>query len=289
MGQTGQEDRVIRAMTDDGAFRVIAARTSDTVVGTIEAQSIVSQSDRVLFSELLTSAVLYRETMAPSLRVQCIVQDRQGTPKLLADSHPAGWVRGLFQPEARDQKTGIQDCLLQMMRSLPNGDLHRGVVEVGDAGNLCGAVEGYMQRSEQITSMVSLGVVVQSDTEIVSGGFLVQLLPEAAEAEGALKTMTARLVEFQDIKPELLKNDASPEALIEGLFGGMPHTILQESSVSFGCDCSQVRIMTSLSTLGRKDIEDIINDAEPLEMGCEYCGKSYRIEVAQLRGLLTSS
>ena len=158
--QMAEADRVIRAMTDDGAFRIIAVRTSNTVTEASTAQSVSTNSNKVIFGELLTSAVLYRETMAPSLRVQCIVQNRDGAPQLLADSHPDGWVRGLFQPEARTGGKALNDHLLQMMRTLPNGELHRGIVEVGQEGNLSTAFERYMQRSEQITSMVSLGVSV---------------------------------------------------------------------------------------------------------------------------------
>ena len=118
---------------------------------------------------------------------------------------------------------------------------------------------------------------------------MVQLLPEAAEAEGALKKMTARLAAFQDITDRVLSFNGSPTALVDDLLEGMKHTQLHESEVRFGCNCSQVRVMTSLSTLGRDEIEEMVKDAEPIELSCEYCRKSYRIEPAQLQGLITSS
>ena len=68
-----ENDTVVRAMTDDGAFRIVAARTTDTARAVIAAQEL-SGSIAHDMADLVTAAVLYRETMAPSLRVQCIVR-----------------------------------------------------------------------------------------------------------------------------------------------------------------------------------------------------------------------
>src|SRR5688572_562520 len=92
-------DRVVRAMTDESTFRIVAARTTDSVQGVIDAQKATGEEAR-LIGELATAAVLYRETMAPSLRVQCIVRGAAGSGTLVADSHPDGWVRALVQRKA---------------------------------------------------------------------------------------------------------------------------------------------------------------------------------------------
>src|SRR5689334_18533913 len=85
----GDQDTVLRAITDDGAFRVITAVTTHTVRGAAEAQGVVGQTARY-FGDLLTGAVLYRETMAPDYRVQGIVKGAGGKGSLVADSHPSG-------------------------------------------------------------------------------------------------------------------------------------------------------------------------------------------------------
>src|ERR1700678_881457 len=86
-------DSVVRAITEDGAFRVIAARTTETVRGAVAAQGARGVTARH-FGELLTGAVLLREAMAPRQRVQAILK---GAAKgsLIADSHPDGTSRGL--------------------------------------------------------------------------------------------------------------------------------------------------------------------------------------------------
>ncbi len=276
-------------MTNDGAFRIVAARTTGIAQAVIEAQAL---SGRIAhdMADLLTTAVLYRETMAPSLRVQCIVRFDQGAGQLVADSHPDGWTRGLLQKGSGEAPPDVRKtrATLQMMRTLPNSDLHRGVVEVPESGNLSEAFMRYMQLSEQIVSMISLGSRVGGPSP-TAGGYVVQLLPEASEAETALMTMTKRLEDFVEIRDRLQSSDASPSHLVEQIFEGMPFTWLQSSDIRFGCHCSQVRVMTTLSVLNRTDIQELVAEGEPLSIGCDYCGKSYTIEIAQLQGLLSAS
>jgi molecular chaperone Hsp33 len=117
----------------------------------------------------------------------------------------------------------------------------------------------------------------------------VQLLPEAAEAEAAMETMTKRLESFVDIRDRLQASNGSPARLIEQIFEGMPFTWLHESEVRFGCQCSELRVMTALSLLDRSEIQDLVAEGEPLSIGCDYCGASYTVEIAQLQGLLSAS
>ena len=284
-----ENDSVMRAMTNDGAFRVIAARTTDTVRGVVAAQNLSGALAHDM-ADLLSTAVLYRETMAPSLRVQCIVRFEEEAGQLVADSHPDGWTRGLLQAGTGDAPADIRKtrATLQMMRTLPNSDLHRGVVEVPESGNLSEAFMRYMQLSEQIVSMISLGSAVEGENP-TAGGFVVQLLPEAADAEAAMETMTRRLEDFVEIRERLQKSDGSPSQLIEQIFEGMPFTWLDSNDIRFGCQCSEVRVMTTLSVLNRSDIQELVDKGEPLSIGCDYCGASYTVEIAQLQGLLSAS
>lgn len=283
-----QTDSVMRAMTNDGAFRVVAARTTDTARAVIGAQRLSGDIADDM-ANLVTAAVLYRETMAPSLRVQCIVRFEGGTGQLIADSHPDGWSRGLLQsrtgapPDMRRER-----ATLEMMRTLPSSNLHRGIVEVPRSGNLSEAFMRYMQLSEQIVSMISLGSAVEDESP-TAGGFVVQLLPEATEAEAAMQTMTKRLERFVEIRDRLQESDGSPALLIEQLFEGMPFTWLHSSDIRFGCHCSDVRVMTALSMLDRSEIQELVDEGEPLSIGCDYCGASYNVDVARLQGLLSAS
>ena len=87
-------DSVLRAMTNDGAFRVITARTTHTVKQTLEAQGAVGDTARHL-GELITGTILVRETMAPNHRVQGLYKTADRAGQLVADTYPDGDTRGL--------------------------------------------------------------------------------------------------------------------------------------------------------------------------------------------------
>ena len=244
------------------------------------------------FGELLTGAVLLREAMAPRQRVQAILK---GAAKgsLIADSHPDGTSRGLVNlgagvdPGMHGPEVSLgPGALLQVMRSLPNGSLHQGVVGVPEGGGISGALMQYMQDSEQVVSTLAVAAIFEDETVVVAGGYLVQLLPEVER--GPLMVMTERLADFQSLD-EVLRERGDPDALLAELLHGMPFARLEESRLGFACHCSQLRVVASLSTLPRSDIEELVRDGEVLEIRCDYCGKEYGVPPAQLRSLLTPS
>jgi len=91
------EDNVLRAITDDGAFRIIAADTIATVRGALEAQRPATPELARVFADLLTGAVLVRESMAPDNRLQAVLQGDVPRMRMIADTHPDGATRGLLQ------------------------------------------------------------------------------------------------------------------------------------------------------------------------------------------------
>jgi molecular chaperone Hsp33 len=279
-------DSVIRAMTNDGGFRVITTRTTETVRGAVAAQKAKGATARA-FGELLTGAVLYRETMAPQLRVQAILQGASKSGHLVADSHPTGASRGLVKIAEGKTLELAGGALLQMMRTMPRGDVHQGIVEVPENGSISDALMACMQTSEQVISMISVGCQLDGDDVVAAGGYIVQLLPELDE--GLLAIMTERLKDFVAIDRLFDSAARTPEALLGELLFGMEFTVLESSPVRFECVCSEVRVMTSLATLSRDEIEELMAPGDPIELTCDYCGKEYSIPPARLQGLLDGS
>ncbi len=292
---TQPTDSVVRAITDDGAFRVITACTTETVRGAVAAQSAKGATAKH-FGELLTGTVLVREAMAPNLRVQGILKSATGRGNLVADAHPDGTSRGLVNFRGSGEISVEKGALLQVMRTLPSGMLHQGVVEVPargpDAarglrvGGISAGLMAYMQDSEQVVSTIGVATVLDGDDVVAAGGYIVQLLPEVER--GPLMVMTERLAELENLE-DVLRSGASPDMLLEELLYGMPFTRLEASSLSFACQCSQLRVVSTLATLPRSDIEDLLRAGEVLEIRCDYCGKDYQVPPAQLRSLLTTS
>jgi molecular chaperone Hsp33 len=283
-------DRVIRAITNDGAFRVITAVTTETVRGAIASQA-ARGAVASRFGELITGAILVREAMSPNLRVQGVLKGASGKGSIVADAHPDGTNRGLvgFAGE-----TGAGEpfgtAILQMMRTLPNGALHQGLVEVsfnGQDKGISGALMAYMQHSEQIVSTIAVTTVLSGDTVVAAAGYIVELLPEVER--GPLMIMTQRLEDFPQLDDLLKKGALTPDTLLADLLYGMPYTLVGQSPLSYGCRCSELRVLSSLATLPRADIEHLLSDGKVLEIQCDYCRKDYSISPTQLRTLLTTS
>jgi molecular chaperone Hsp33 len=284
---TPRADSVLRAITDDGAFRVITARTTDTVRGAIRAQGARGATART-FGDLITGSILFRETMAPDLRVQGVLRGSAGSGSLVADSHPSGMTRGLVQLKAGATDLKLeQGAVIQMMRTLPSGRINQGVAEVPPEGGVSHALMAYMQTSEQVVSMIAVSTLLEGGEVAAAGGYMVQLLPEVGR--GPLLVMTERLRDYETIDAQIKDAQFTPEWLLDQLLYGMPFTRLEESQVNYDCWCDELRVMSALATLRRPDLEELLSSEEVLEISCEYCKHEYRIAPARLRGLLEQS
>ncbi len=280
-------DSVLRAITDDGAFRVIVVRTTDTVQQVLNAQGAQGGTARHL-GDLVTGSVLFRETMAPNLRVQGILKGANGSGSLVADSHPTGKTRGLVQLADGASEVAVgPGAIMQMMRTLPDGKINQGFVQVPEGGGISQAMMEYMQTSEQVVSMLAMGTLLEAGRVTAAGGYLVQLLPEVGR--GPLMVMTERLKEFENIDAQLREPGFTPAALLEELLYMMPFTRLEESQVGFECWCNELRVVSAISTLPKPDIEHLLSGGEVLEIACEYCKREFRIPPARLQGLLDES
>jgi molecular chaperone Hsp33 len=288
LSEPGQlRDSALRAMTNDGAFRVIVVRTSDTVRDLLRVQKATGATAERL-GELATGAILVRETMAPDYRLQALWRSGDRKTRLVADSHPDGGTRGLVTHVNSDRSvSSTAGGTLEIVRTLFTGDLHRGVVEVPDGGGMSEALMSYLQSSEQVASMVSVACVLDGERVVAAGGYLVQLLPEVGR--GPLAIMAERLRDFTSIGELLARTDAAPHPLLDELLYGMEFTRLDESPLSWKCRCDTVRVMSSLATLSKADLTELIEAGQTIELSCDFCGQNYNVSPSQLVGLLEQS
>ncbi len=283
---SAEGDRVLRAITDDDNFRVIVAVTTRTVKGALEAQEPSGNAARH-FCDLVTGAVLIRETMSPAYRVQAILKGAGGAGMLVADAHPNGLTRGLVQlGKGGDLELG-HGSTLQVMRSGPSGKTFRSVVEPPTNGAVAEALMAYLQHSEQVVSVIAMGTHVTDRGVEHAGGYVVQLVPGASR--GPLMIMTERLAAMPSIGELLADRRGDALALLDELLYGMPYAQLDDTSVRYGCTCDEHAVLATLATLPRSDIAELASAEEPLELSCDYCREAYRVPPAQLRGLLATS
>lgn len=278
-------DTVLRAVTDDGSFRVIAATTTATVAGVLAAQGVTGELARH-FGNLVTGTLLIREAMAPGLRVQGIVRGAKGRGSMVADSHPDGTTRGILLRKDGEEPELGKGALLQMMRSLPNGSVHQGVVELPESLEIGDGLMVYMQESEQLVSVIRVVTSMGPDGVVTAGGYLVELLPEAKR--GPLMVLTERLNDFPPLDALLLEGTTA-EALVAELLYGMPYAETARGALAYGCHCNEMRLIEALASLPRDDIAELVSDGKPLEITCDYCGKDYALGPERLSAMLTES
>ncbi len=282
-------DNVIRVMTNDHGFRVIACDTTATCKEIVRVQKVEGGVARAL-ADLCTATILLRETMAPNFRVQGLAKGRGGRGSLVGDSFPDGGTRGLAQGRAASGDGTFSfgpGSILQMMRSLPNGSIHQGIVNIEGAGGLSEALMVYLQESEQVVSVAAVGAHFENDALTAAGGYIVQLLPEAERP--AHMIMTERLGDFPEIHAFLGRGGFSSQALLDELLYGMPATELGRADLRFECACSEASLLTALATLGHAEITNLVEQGEGLDITCDYCGHDYAIAIERLRALLAAS
>ena len=275
-------------MTEDGAFRVIVASTAHLLREAFALQSASGDTARH-FGDLLTGTVLVRETMSPTYRVQGILRGSTGTGSLVVDTHPDGGTRGLVQrpQDARDGGWFGEGSVLQVMRSLASGRMFRSVVKPPEDGDVSAALMTYLQESEQVVAVIATGMTLQDGRVATAGGYVVQLLPGAPR--GALMIMTERLERFPPVETLLAPPSGSVDGLLREILRGMPFAQLEERPVTHRCRCGVEAVVSSLATLGRAELEDLLRERDLIEMTCDYCNTNYRIGRAQLAGLLQPS
>lgn len=271
-------DRVVRAITEDGSLRILAIATVDTVQGVLDAQGL-SGDECAIVGELVTGAALLREAMAPDDRLQIVVK-HPVYGSLTADTHGGGMTRALAQLPLDTPMPLGPETLLTVIRAMPNGELHQGVIETADEGGISAAMMSYLQNSEQVHTVVAVGTVIEEGQVLYSGGYLVQLLPNA-DIE-TLRAITERLERLEPLETLFERTLCAPAVLLDQVLGPIPYRQLADGPVFFGCNCSEDRVLGALSTLSATDIEDLFEEDEAVSINCDYCSRSYDISLDQL-------
>ena len=287
MSSTDQRgDHALTAVSNDGAFRVIVARTTETARGVIAAQGVTGRTAHHL-ADMVTGTILVRLTMSPAYRVQGIARGADQKGFLLADSYPDGFTRGLVKAGGGDVHFG-PGAQMQVMRTLMNGSTHQGVVEVSQSHGVSGALMNYMLESEQVTSAIGVDHVVTEAGIAIASGYIVQVLPECTDPP--LAVMYERLRnDFADYASVATRFAGDPATILSEILYGMDFTKTQDHELGYRCRCSSERVLASLATIGKSDLEDMIRAAEPLFITCDYCNTPYEVSAEALRGLLTAS
>ena len=99
-----------------------------------------------------------------------------------------------------------------------------------------------------------------------------------------IEKLEKRIAEIDSVTM-MLERGLTPEGILEEILGDFGLEITDKIPAAFVCDCSKERVSRALSTLSKKDLDDIINDGESIEVKCQFCNKAYEFSVEELKEL----
>ena len=141
----------------------------------------------------------------------------------------------------------------------------------------------YFATSEQVPSSVGLGVLMERDNTVKqAGGFIIQLMPFTEEE--VVEKLEQNLSQVASVT-SMLEEGKSPEDILRILLEGFDVEIMEISETRFACNCSKSRIEKALISIGRKDIQEIIDDGEPIEVKCQFCNTGYEFSIEDLKAI----
>ncbi len=284
-------DHLVRVIAREAGVRGFACLT--TAMGREGARRHdASPLSAAALSYGLTAAALLGALLKVQQRVAIKVQGNGPLGQMVTESDAYGHVRGYVSvpdlpspinigPEQVAFAIGEQG-LLTVAKDLRVKDIYRGVVEL-QSGHLDEELMHYLQRSEQVPSLVEIGVKMNSIGELrVAGGLLLQPLPGGDP--GALDRLIQR---SDDLPPlaELLTDEQTPEEILRMIFGPMDYEVLEKRDLSFRCSCSWERSKKALMLLGRDEIESLMAEGEAV-VECHFCHERYYYGVEALETIL---
>ena len=152
------------------------------------------------------------------------------------------------------------------------------------SGEIAEDLTYYFATSEQVPSSVALGVLMNKENTVrQAGGFIIQLMPYTDDA--IIDKLEKTLKEMKPIT-QLLDANMTPEMILEEVLGEFGLQINETVPTEYYCNCSKDRVHKAISSISKKDIQEMIDDNKPIEVNCHFCDKKYIFEVDELKKML---
>lgn len=283
----------MRALTQDGSAMIVAADTSQIVQTAHEihnlSKTMTAALGRALTAASMMGSLLKEEKQSVTLRfcgdgpagTICCVSDWRGNVRGYAD-HP----EAELPPNAKgklDVGGAVGRGQMHVLRDLGLDMPYVGVASIV-SGEIAEDVTNYFASSEQTPSVCALGVLVHPDFNCrAAGGFLVQLLPYADPA--VVETIEANIEKIDSVS-RMVDGGMTPRDMIDTVFKGLEYDVLDESEIDYICPCSRDRYARALLSLGKKELRRLLDEGEPVETLCSFCGKKYVFGLDEVRVML---
>lgn len=284
------KDYLVRATASEGAIRAFAVTSKNMVEKAREAHGtspvITAALGRLLSGAAMMGTMMKGEKDLLTVQIQCDGPVKRMTVTADANGHVKGFpgVSEVFLPPNELGKLDVGGAVgpgtLSVIKDMGLKEPYVGQIAL-TSGEIAEDLTCYFAASEQIPSAVGLGVLVEKDGFVrQAGGFILQLMPFTPEE--TIQRLEKKISEIPSVT-EMLEEGNSPEEMLDIILGEFGLKITDHMPAEFRCDCSKERVSRAISTLSKKDLNDIINDGEAIEVKCQFCNQAYHFSVDELK------
>lgn len=287
-------DYMVSALALNGQVRAFACRTT-LLCQKAQAIHQMSPVAAVALGRLMTGTLLMAEQGLKNATDTISLIIRSNGPlqgmTVVGTGHQT--VRGycyqpvvetvLKRPGKLDIGQAVGEGTLTVIKDLGLKEPYMGKVELV-SGEIAEDLTYYLASSEQTPSAVGLGVLVDANGISHAGGFMVQMLPDATEE--TIQYLETRLGGFPEVT-YWMQEGFNPDQILDLLFGDPDIQYFSHKPLSYVCTCSRERMEKNLIALGARELVDLAQDPEGVNLECHFCSNHYRFSQQQLQTLLS--
>ncbi|NLL78317.1 MAG: Hsp33 family molecular chaperone HslO [Clostridiales bacterium] len=287
------KDYLVRATAADAQIRAFAVTTRETVETAREKHN-TSPVVTAALGRLLTAGAMMGSMLKGEKDILTIQVKGDGPMRgMTVTADALGRVKGYaYEPQVilpanalgkLDVGGAVGRGMLSVIKDMGLKEPYVGQT-VLQTGEIAEDLTYYFATSEQVPSCVGLGVLMEKDNTVKqAGGFIIQLMPFAAEE--TIVALEKKLTEIISVTA-MLEAGNTPEQILEILLGELGLQILDTMPVEYYCNCDRERVERALAGIGKKDLQEMIDDGKEIEVNCDFCNTKYTFSVGELESLL---
>ncbi len=287
------KDYVVRATAAKGSVMIFSAITTNMVEKARKTHNLSPDSTvalgKALTATAMMSAMLKNKKDRITIQIRGdgrlggIVTVGQGELKIKGYVYNTKAEVPLKEGKINTADLVGKEGYINVIKDMGLKEPYIGFVELF-SGEVAEDLTYYFAHSEQIPTVVSLGVLVDRDGSVInSGGYIIQLMPDAEES---ISNYIENTVSSIPGITELFSYGETPETILDLIFGEKELKISTIKECEYVCDCSREKMERNLMSLGIKELREIIDEQHSAEVCCHFCNSKYRFDEEQLLKLI---